>query len=133
MARECADELAEDGDGRRALEVAGSAHRQLGKNNQGSCIPNWQQCNTPNVDSGSTTCCSNGGTAFSCQAVTETFSQCKPAGHAPPTGPAVTYATGGSGGAARQRAARAKTCSLDCQDMQGRYRGDIGESEGRYR
>ena len=101
MARECADELAEDGDGRRALEVAGSAHRQLGKNNQGSCIPNWQQCNTPNVDSGSTTCCSNGGTAFSCQAVTETFSQCKPAGHAPPTGPAVTYATGG---AARQRA-----------------------------
>ena len=69
-------------------QAVGSAHRQLGKKDKGPCIPNWQQCNTPNVNSGSTECCSggpNGATAYSCQAITETFSQCKPG--APPPSP----------------------------------------------
>ena len=65
-------------------QAVSSAHRQLGKKDKGPCIPNWQQCNTPNVNSGSTECCSDGATAYSCQAITETFSQCKP-GAPPPS------------------------------------------------
>ena len=65
--------------------AVGSAHRQLGKKDKGPCIPNWQECNSPNVNSGSTECCSDGATAYSCQAITETFSQCKPG--APPPSP----------------------------------------------
>ena len=66
-------------------QAVGSAHRQLGKKDKGPCIPNWQECNTPHVNSGSTECCSDGATAYSCQAITETFSQCKPG--APPPSP----------------------------------------------
>ena len=68
-------------------QAVGSAHRQLGKKDKGPCIPNWQRCNTPNVNSGSTECCSDGATAYSCQAITEAFSQCKPGAPPPPPPP----------------------------------------------
>ena len=65
----------------------GSAHRQLGKKNKGPCIPNWQECDNEHINSGSTKCCSSsdGTTVYTCQAITEGYSQCKPG--APPPSP----------------------------------------------
>lgn len=66
-------------------QAVGSAHRQLGKKNKGPCIPNWQECN--NANTGSTTCCADGLMAYSCQAITDSYSQCKPAQPPPPPSP----------------------------------------------
>ena len=68
-------------------QAVSSAHRQLGKKDKAPCIPNWQECGNVNINSGSTTCCSgsDGTTAYSCQAITENYSQCKPG--APPPSP----------------------------------------------